>query len=81
MTLYFIGLGLNDEKDITVKGFNAVKKCKYIYLESYTSLLQITKEDLEKFYNKEVTTAEVFFHNVANKIYNISQPAIIIINK
>ena len=27
MTLYLIGLGLNDEKDITIKGLEAIKNC------------------------------------------------------
>ena len=55
--LYMIGIGLNDAEDITVKGLNAIKKCKYVYLENYTSILQCTKEDLEKFYDKEVILA------------------------
>jgi len=37
MTLFMIGLGLNDEKDITVKGLETVKKCDFLYLEDYTS--------------------------------------------
>ncbi|MCK4589644.1 MAG: diphthine synthase [Nanoarchaeota archaeon] len=57
MTLYLIGLGLNDEKDITVKGLEAIKKCKYLYLEYYTSILQIKPEKLEKFYKKKITLA------------------------
>ena len=44
--LYVIGLGLSDEKDITVKGLEAVKQCERIYLESYTSILMIEKEKL-----------------------------------
>jgi diphthine synthase len=40
MTLYMIGLGLADEKDITIKGLEAVKKCDVVYLENYTSKLQ-----------------------------------------
>ncbi|MFC1648488.1 diphthine synthase [Nanoarchaeota archaeon] len=55
--LYLIGIGLNNEKDITVKGLEAVKKCQHIYLENYTSLLQCSKEDLEKFYNIKITKA------------------------
>jgi diphthine methyl ester synthase len=57
MTLYFIGLGLNNEKDITIAGLEAVKKCEVIYLESYTSILNCTKEDLEKFYGKKIKPA------------------------
>ncbi|KAI8848177.1 tetrapyrrole methylase [Chytridium lagenaria] len=37
--LYIIGLGLGDEKDITVKGLEAVRSCERIYLEAYTSIL------------------------------------------
>jgi len=58
MTLYFIGIGLNDEKDITVKGLEVVKKADIVYLESYTSILQITTEKLAKFYGKEIIEAD-----------------------
>ena len=57
MTLYLIGIGLADEKDITVKGQEAIKSCDKIYLENYTSLLQCGKENLEKFYGKKITSA------------------------
>ncbi|MBI2667011.1 diphthine synthase [Candidatus Woesearchaeota archaeon] len=55
MTLHLIGIGLAEEKDISVKGLEAVKKSEIIYLENYTSLLQCTQEDLEKFYGKKIT--------------------------
>jgi diphthine methyl ester synthase len=58
MTLYFIGLGLNDEKDITVKGLETVKKCDLVYLESYTSKLACSIEDLEKLYGKKIILAD-----------------------
>ena len=57
MTLYMIGLGLNDETDITVKGLEAVKKCDYLFLEDYTSKLQVSKEKLEEFYGKKIFLA------------------------
>ena len=57
MTLYFIGLGLCDEKDITVRGLETVKKCDYVYLERYTSILQCSIEDLEKLYHKKIIPA------------------------
>lgn len=37
--LYIIGLGLGDEKDITLRGLEAVKKCQKVFIEAYTSLL------------------------------------------
>lgn len=57
MPLYFIGLGLSNEKDITINGLEAVKKCDIVYLENYTSVLNCRKEDLEKFYSKKVILA------------------------
>ena len=58
MTLYFIGLGLGDEKDISVKGLEIIKQCDIVFLESYTSLLGIKEKELEKFYNKKITLAD-----------------------
>jgi len=57
MTLYFVGLGLSDEKDITIKGLEAVKKCEKIYLEVYTSQLNCSLQELEAFYGKKIMTA------------------------
>lgn len=37
--LYIIGLGLGDERDITIRGLDAIKKCSKVYVEAYTSLL------------------------------------------
>lgn len=58
MTLYIIGIGLNDEKDITVKGLEAVKKADFVYLESYTSKLSVGVDKLEKFYKKKIILAD-----------------------
>lgn len=58
MTLYMIGLGLYDEKDITVKGLETVKKCDYVYLEHYTSVLGVAVEKLEKYYHKKIIVAD-----------------------
>jgi diphthine methyl ester synthase len=58
MALYIIGLGLGNEKDITLKGLETIKKCSSIYLESYTSKLQCSKEELEKIYGKKIILAD-----------------------
>ncbi|KAI7835729.1 hypothetical protein COHA_010383 [Chlorella ohadii] len=58
MVFYIIGLGLADERDITVKGLEAVKRSQRVYLEAYTSLLLVPKEKLEEFYGKEVIVAD-----------------------
>ncbi|EIM21328.1 diphthine synthase [Wallemia mellicola] len=56
--LYVIGLGLSDEKDITVNGLEAVRKSERIYLEAYTSILLVDVPKLEEFYGKSVTVAD-----------------------
>ncbi|KAI8894560.1 tetrapyrrole methylase [Globomyces pollinis-pini] len=58
MVLYIIGLGLADEKDITVKGLEAVKSSQRVYLEHYTSILMVDKQVLEEFYGKQVIIAD-----------------------
>lgn len=44
--LYFIGLGLGDATDISIKGFEIVKNASKVYLEAYTSILTVGKEAL-----------------------------------
>jgi len=53
--LFFIGLGLYDEKDISIKGLEAVLGADKVYAEFYTSrLMGASVEDLEKFYGKKI---------------------------
>lgn len=47
--LYLIGLGLSDEKDVTVRGLEAIKGSDRVYLEAYTSILGVGKERLVSF--------------------------------
>ena len=54
--LHLIGLGLELE-DISLKAINAIKQCKTIYLESYTSTGARVK-DLEDLIKKKVIIAE-----------------------
>ncbi|MCH8004243.1 MAG: diphthine synthase [Nanoarchaeota archaeon] len=58
MTLNFIGIGLNDEKDITLKGLELVKKADFVYLENYTSKLNCNINYLEKLYGKKIILAD-----------------------
>jgi len=58
MTLYFIGLGLNDEKDISLKSLEIVKKCDVVYREKYTGKLNASKEAMEKLYGKKIIYAD-----------------------
>lgn len=61
--LYFVGLGLGDESDITVRGLEVVRACHTVYLEAYTSLLCFglgpsAISTLEKFYGRPVLLAD-----------------------
>ena len=58
MTLFFIGLGLYDHKDITLNALDAVKNCDLIFLEDYTSFLHAKKEDLETLYGNKIILAD-----------------------
>jgi diphthine synthase len=58
MVFYLIGLGLGDERDISVKGLEIVKRCNSVYLESYTSILGVDKKRLEEFYGRAVIEAD-----------------------
>jgi diphthine synthase len=58
MVLYLIGLGLCNEKDITVKGLEYIKQSDYIYMEYYTSILGIDSSKLEEYYGKKIILAD-----------------------
>ncbi|KAL7513525.1 hypothetical protein ACHAXN_010747 [Cyclotella atomus] len=53
MVLYIIGLGLHDEKDVTIRGLELIKSSSKVFLEAYTSVLSIGKERLEAFYGRD----------------------------
>jgi diphthine synthase len=53
--LHFIGLGLYDEKDISVKGLEVVRKAGRVFMEDYTSMLAGTnRERMEEFYGRKI---------------------------
>jgi len=56
--LSIIGIGLSDEKDITLKGLELVKASDFVYLENYTSILQCGVPELEKLYGKKIILAD-----------------------
>jgi hypothetical protein len=44
--LYIIGLGLADEKDVSVKGLEIIKRAERVYLEAYTAILLVDQQQL-----------------------------------
>jgi len=55
--LYLIGLGLN-EKGISIEGKEIIKKCKKIYLETYTVDFPYSVDKLEKIIGKKIVKME-----------------------
>ncbi len=54
--LSFIGLGLYDEKDLSVKALDEIKNSDKVFAEFYTSKMMGTSiETLEKFFGKKIT--------------------------
>lgn len=54
--LTFVGLGLYDEEDITLKGIKAIKDADMVFAEFYTSgMMGTTIERMESLYQKEIT--------------------------
>ena len=53
--LTFIGLGLFDEKDVSLRGAAAIRTADTVFLEVYTSVLMgASIEKLEQFYGKKI---------------------------
>lgn len=75
-TLYLIGLGLSDERDVSVKGLEAIRASEKVFLEGYTSMLNVDQAKLEAFYQRPVVfcwreTVEIDMDQI---LAEISQP-------
>jgi diphthine synthase len=56
--LHFIGLGLGSERDLSLRAIDVLKKCKSVYLESYTSRMGFDVKKLNKLAGKPVIIAD-----------------------
>ncbi|KAG9445177.1 hypothetical protein H6P81_016517 [Aristolochia fimbriata] len=61
--LYIVGLGLGNEKDITLRGLETVQSCDKVYMEAYTSLLSFGLSPdglsaLEDLYGRSIIVAD-----------------------
>jgi diphthine synthase len=57
--LTFIGLGLNDEKDISLKSLDEIKKCDKVFAEFYTAkLVGSTIDEIEKTIGKKINVLD-----------------------
>lgn len=53
--LYLIGLGVFDEKDLSLRGLDALKNCSEVYAEFYTNHFSGTLNNLELLISQKVT--------------------------
>jgi len=77
MVLFIIGLGLNDEKDITLRGLEKIQSSTKIFLEAYTSILNTNvdfKQKLEDLYKKSIVIADR--NMVESEAEQIYEPAL-----
>ena len=56
--LYIIGLGLHDERDLTLKALDILQKCHKIYAEFYTNIWQGDITKLEKMIKNNIIILE-----------------------
>lgn len=58
MVLTIVGLGLNDERDVTLRGLEAIREAHRVYLENYTAILNVDTNKLERFFEKPIVLAD-----------------------
>ena len=56
--LYLIGTGIHDEKDMSLKGIDACKKCAKVFAEFYTCPVSVNITSLEKMVGKKITVLD-----------------------
>lgn len=54
MSLYFIGLGVANIKDISIRGLELIKESDIVFLENYTNFFESSLEEIENFIGKKI---------------------------
>ena len=71
--LYIIGLGLSTIEDISVSGLSALKKCKHVFVDAYTSILTHGLEKISDFCGKDVKSADREFTEQDSQIISLAK--------
>ena len=71
--LYLISLGLNDEKDMSIKALEIARQCGILYLETYTNYNNININKLSKFLKNDIK--EIQREDLENNSANIINEA------
>ena len=56
--LYLIGIGISDDKDITLRAIDAMKKCEKVYCELYTNVWHGDLRAIEKRVKKKIAVID-----------------------
>jgi diphthine synthase len=67
--LYLIGMGLCDAQDLTLRALTILRTCEHIYLESYTSKLQCSVEQLSESVGQPIKAVDRTFVEQQSDIY------------
>jgi len=73
MTLYLIGMGISGIRGISIEGLETAKACDKVYLETYTSPLEVDLNEVEKLLGKKVRKLSREELENADKIINESK--------
>ena len=68
--LYLVGLGLGNERDITLNALDAINKCDIVYLENYTSLIGFDIQALENLIGKKINLVDREFVENEDNVLN-----------
>ncbi|EPR79660.1 Diphthine synthase [Spraguea lophii 42_110] len=71
--LNIIGLGLGNEKDITLNSLEIIKNSDVIYLEDYTCFININVTNYEKLFGKEIKLCSRDLLEIENEVINESK--------
>ena len=71
--LHIISLGLFENKDISIKGFETAKNCHLLFIERYTNFFGSNLKELEEFLGKEIK--ELKREDVENKSNELIEKA------
>jgi diphthine synthase len=78
--LIFIGLGLYDEKDISLKGLEEIKNCDNVFAEFYTArLMGADIKKIEKTFGKNITILTRQETEKGDKILNIAREKTVVL--
>jgi diphthine synthase len=80
MSLYLIGLGLEDERSITLRGLEIIRNADFVFLENYTSrLVELDINRMELLFGKKIDLVGRNFLENNEKLLELSKQRNVVI--